>query len=123
MISIAKLSREEMIERVKNSGTYIIRAKGATVFGPGDAIATLIRTIVEEENRMLSVSAQIEQETLGYEGVCISVPAKITRGDALPIGVRLSVTEAALFDESVKVIKNLTDRICTALDAESRQIA
>ncbi|HJK05770.1 MAG TPA: malate dehydrogenase [Methanocorpusculum sp.] len=120
MIGIAKLPREQMIERVKNSGSYIIQAKGATVFGPGDAIATLIRTIVEDENRMLTVSTQIRREIFGHEGVCISVPARITRGGVFPIGVRLSITETALFGESVKLIKEMTERVCAALDAESQ---
>lgn len=121
MIGIAKLPREEMIERVKNSGSYIIKAKGATVFGPGDAIATLIRTIVEDENRMLTVSTQIRREIFGHEGVCISVPARITRGGVFPIGVRLSITETAMFGESVKLIKDMTEKVCAALDAESQE--
>ena len=119
MIGIANLPREEMIKRVKNSGSYIIRAKGATVFGPGDAIATLIRTIVEDENRMLTVSTQIRREIFGHEGVCISVPARIIRGGVFPIGVRLSITETAMFGESVRVIKDLTEKVCAQLDSQS----
>lgn len=120
MIGIATIPREEIIERVRSSGTYIIKAKGATVFGPGDAIATLVRTIVEDENRMLTVSTQIRREIFGHEGVCISVPARITRGGVFPMGVRLPPDEAALFSESVRVIRELTENVCATLDAETK---
>lgn len=123
MIGIAKLPREAMIERVKNSGSYIIKAKGATVFGLGDAIATLIRTIVEDEIRMLPVSTQFRRKIFGHEGVCISVPARITRCEVFPIGVRLSIIETAMFGESANVIKDLTEKVCATLDAESNQTA
>ncbi len=120
MRGIATLPRDEMIEQVKNSGSYIIQSRGATVYGPGDAIATLIRTIVEDENRMLTVSTQIRREIFGHEGVCISVPTRMTRGGVFPIGVRMSDTEVAQFAESVKVIKKLTEEVCAFLDTEGK---
>lgn len=119
----AVLPREEIMGRVKNSGSYIIKAKGATVFGPGDAIGTLIRTIVEDENRMLTVSTQVRREFFGHEGVCISIPSRVTRGGVFPVGVKMSDEEVMLFAESVRVIKKLTEEVCATLDAESAQIA
>jgi malate dehydrogenase len=114
----AVLPRDEIMEHVKNSGSYIIKAKGATVFGPGDAIGSLIRTIVEDENRMLTVSTQIRREIYGHEGVCISVPARVTRGGVFPVGVRLADDEAEKFAASVRVVRKLTEQVCATLDAE-----
>lgn len=109
-----------MIQRVKSSGSYIIQAKGATVYGPGDAIATLTRTIVEDENRMLTVSTQIRREVCGHEGICVSVPARITRGGVFPIAVKFSDEEEQMFAKSVQLIRETTDKVCAVLDAESR---
>ncbi len=120
LMGVAKLPREEMIQRVKSSGSYIIQAKGATVYGPGDAIATLVRTIVEDENRMLTVSTQIRREVFGHEGVCVSVPARITRGGVFPIGVKLSEEEEKMFAKSVKLIRDTTENVCAVLDSESQ---
>lgn len=114
----AILPRDEILKYVKSSGSYIIKAKGATVFGPGDAIGTLIRTIVEDENRMLTVSTQIRREIYGHEGVCISVPARVTRGGVFPIGVKLAEDEMEKFSSSVKIIRKLTEEVCATLDAE-----
>ena len=121
LMGVAKLPREEMIQRVKSSGSYIIQAKGATVYGPGDAIATLVRTIVEDENRMLTVSTQIRREVFGHEGVCVSVPARITRGGVFPIGVKLSEEEEKMFAKSVKLIRDTTENVCAVLDSESQE--
>ena len=115
IIGINKLKRSEMIEKVKNSGTHIIKAKGSTIFGPGDAIATLIKTIVEDENRLLTVSTLINKETFGYDDVCISVPSNITREGVFPIGVKMSDTELEQFGHSVKTIKDITEKVINEL--------
>ncbi|MDO5845539.1 MAG: malate dehydrogenase [Methanocorpusculum sp.] len=119
LLGVAKVDREALMDRVKNSGSYIIKAKGATVYGPGDAIATLIRTIVEDENRLLTVSAQIRRESFGHEGVCISVPARISRGGVFPIGVTLPPDEKEAFGKSVALIKEITEHVCEVLDTEA----
>ena len=51
LMDAGSIDREGLLDRVKNSGSYIIKSKGATVYGPGDAVASLIRTIVEDDNR------------------------------------------------------------------------
>lgn len=116
LLGAAKVPRDEMMERVKNSGTYIIRSKGSTVFGPGDAVATLIRTIVEDENRMLTVSTQIKWDIAGNDGTCISVPTRVTRGGVFPIGVWMSDEELAAFMKSLDVVKDVTKKVYSALD-------
>jgi malate dehydrogenase len=118
LLGVAHVPREKLMERVKGSGTYIIKAKGSTVFGPGDAIATLVRTIVEDENRMLTVSTHIPREVFGHDGVCISVPTRITRGGVFPIGVKYSEEEGRMLAESIQVIQETTEKVCAVLDSE-----
>ncbi len=118
LLDAESIDREGLLDRVKNSGSYIIKAKGATVYGPGDAIASLIRTIVEDENRLLTVSANICREKFCYDGVCISVPARITRNGVFPIGVKMSDEELTAFARSVMIIKDTTDAVFKVLDGE-----
>ncbi len=118
LMDAGSIDREGLIDRVKNSGSYIIKSKGATVYGPGDAIASLIRTIVEDENRLLTVSSNLCREKFCYDGVCIGVPARITRNGVFPIGVRMSDSELEAFARSVKIIKDITDKVFDILDKE-----
>ncbi len=120
LMDAGSIDREGLIDRVKNSGSYIIKSKGATVYGPGDAIASLIRTIVEDENRLLTVSANICREKFCYDGVCIGVPARITRNGVFPVGVRMSDEELTAFAKSVMIIKDISDEVFSILDSEGK---
>ncbi|HJJ28182.1 MAG TPA: malate dehydrogenase [Methanocorpusculum sp.] len=118
LVGIAKIPREEFMERVKTSGSYIIRAKGSTVYGPGDAAANLIKTIAEDENRLLTVSTRINRERFGADGICISIPARITREGVFPVEVVMSDEETEAFQRSVAVIQKVTGDVFAVLDAE-----
>lgn len=118
LIGMSKVPREAFLDRVKNGGSYIIKAKGSTVYGPGDAAARLVQIIVEDENRLLSVSTKVNWKDLGAEDICISVPARITRGGIFPVGVWMADDEAEAFKKSVSVIKEITEQVCSVLDNE-----
>ncbi|MBQ4598004.1 MAG: malate dehydrogenase [Methanocorpusculum sp.] len=120
LMDAGSIDREGLLDRVKNSGSYIIKSKGATVYGPGDAVASLIRTIVEDENRLLTVSCNLCREQFCYDGVCISVPARITRNGVFPVGVRMSDEELTAFAKSVMIIKDVTDEVFQVLDREEK---
>ncbi|HJJ91787.1 MAG TPA: malate dehydrogenase, partial [Methanocorpusculum sp.] len=81
--------------------------------------ASLIRTIVEDENRLLTVSSNLCREKFCYDGVCIGVPARITRNGVFPIGVKMSDSELEAFARSVKIIKDITDEVFDILDKEA----
>jgi len=59
----------------QGQGFYDLRAR--------EAIATLVRTILGDENRILTVSSYITSEIHGIGDVCIGVPARLNR-DGLP---------------------------------------
>ncbi|RQD80448.1 MAG: malate dehydrogenase [Methanocalculus sp. MSAO_Arc2] len=114
--AFSRLPQEEMIERVKTSGSLIIRSKGSTVYGPGDAIATIIRTLVEDEHRILTVSAFIKQEVHDIGSVCIGVPARITRGGVFPVPIKLADDEVEAFRASTEQIREVTRRVFEILE-------
>jgi len=109
---------KEFIDSVKCSGHRIIQNKGSTIYGPGEAIATLVRTVLSDENRILSVSAYIHKEVHCIGNVCIGVPARINRDGVFPITIRLDEPEVIAFRESVEKIRASTDAVLKTLEAE-----
>ncbi|MCQ8893393.1 MAG: malate dehydrogenase [Methanolinea sp.] len=109
------LPMDEIMERVRSSGEEIIRNKGATVYGPGEAIATLVRTALGNENRILTVSAYIRSEVHGIGDVCIGVPARINRQGVFPVSIKIAEDEVTLFRQSVEKIRTITGTIMEKL--------
>ena len=107
-----------MVEAVRASGETIIRHKGSTVYGPGEAIATLVRTVLGDENRILTVSAYLRSEVHDIGGVCIGVPARVNRQGVTPIPIRLDDAEVAAFRASVDRIRAETALVFERLDWE-----
>jgi malate dehydrogenase len=107
---------QEIIKSVKCSGQSIIQNKGSTVYGPGEAIASLVRTILSDENRILTVSAFVKTEVHGIGDVCIGVPARVNRKGVFPVTIRLDESEVIAFRESVEKIRENTRKVVCALE-------
>ena len=107
-----------MVDAVRTSGQAIIRDKGSTVYGPGEAIATLVRTILGDENRILTVSSYITSEIHGIGEVCIGVPARLNRNGIYPVPIRLQGDEIIGFQGSVQKIRAITAEVMDRLEKE-----
>ncbi|MEN6609638.1 MAG: malate dehydrogenase [Methanoregulaceae archaeon] len=114
----SKLPVGDMVERVKHSGELIIKYKGSTVYGPGEAIANIVSTILGNENRILTVSAHIKREVHGIGNVCVGVPARINRDGVFPVTIRIEDYEVSAFRDSVKKIRTITKQVLDRLDDE-----
>ncbi|NLA39396.1 MAG: malate dehydrogenase [Methanomicrobiales archaeon] len=110
------LPAREMIDTVRTSGQAIIRDKGSTIYGPGEAIATLVRTILGDENRILTVSSYITSEVHEIGDVCIGVPARLNRDGIFPVPIRLQDDEVTGFRESVQRIRAITAEVIERLE-------
>ncbi|HNJ80202.1 MAG TPA: malate dehydrogenase [Methanoregulaceae archaeon] len=108
----------EMVATVKTSGEAIIRNKGSTVFGPGEAIATLVQTVLGNENRILTVSAYVKSEVHDIGDVCIGVPARINREGVFPITIKIDQNEIVQFQNSVEKIRGITSELMRLLEKE-----
>jgi malate dehydrogenase len=107
---------QEIINSVKCSGQQILENKGSTVYGPGEAIASLVRTVLGDENRILTVSTFIKTEVHGIGNVCIGVPARVNCDGVFPITIRLDESEVIAFRESVEKIRESTRKVIDALE-------
>jgi len=114
--AFAHLPVKEFIESVKCSGELIIKNKGSTVYGPGEAIASLVKTVLGDENRILTVSAYVKSEVHGIGDVCIGVPARINRNGAFPVTIRIDESEVIPYRESVEKIRASTEQIFARLE-------
>jgi malate dehydrogenase len=54
----------------------VIRLKGATVYAPGNAVATMTEAIIKDKKSVIPLSAYLEGE-FGVNDVCIGVPAVV----------------------------------------------
>jgi malate dehydrogenase len=116
--AFSTLPTEEMVENVKLAGENIIQKKGATIFGPGEAIKTIVRTILGNENRILTVSCYVRSEIHGIGNVCIGVPVRLNRRGAYPVPIRIETSELNAFNKSAENIRALTNEIFAILDEE-----
>jgi malate dehydrogenase len=115
--AFSRLPVDEIISSVKSSGEQIIRNKGSTVYGPGEAISTLVRTVLGNENRILTVSAYIQSEVHGIGDVCIGVPARINRSGVFPVPIKISEDEITQFQGSVEKIRTITSEILKKMES------
>jgi malate dehydrogenase len=109
--SFGNLPIDDIMGMVRSSGQQIIASKGATVWGPGDAIATIIKTLLGNENRILTLSAYVKSEVHNIGDVCIGVPARINKDGVFPVSIRLDPLEVHAFQRSVERIRGLTEQI------------
>ncbi len=111
----------EMVDWVKAAGHYIIERSGATIYGPGEAISTLARTVLGNENRILSVSAFIRSEIHDVGNVCIGVPAMLNREGVFPIRIRISPEEVEDFQASAEKVRAVTEEVFEFLKKEGKK--
>jgi len=116
--AFSELPKEEMISKVKTSGEQIIRKMGATTYGPGEAIATLVHTILGNENRILTVTRYISEDLPGTGDICIGAPARINRKGIFPVPIRIEESEVEAFRCSVERIRGITKEVLERLEME-----
>jgi malate dehydrogenase len=102
---VSKEKSTEIFENTKNVAAEVISLKGATVYAPGNAVATMIEAVVKNKRSVIPVSALLDGE-YGYEDVCIGVPAIVGKeGIQKIIQLKLNNSEQNIFDKGINSIK------------------
>lgn len=97
---------EDLVNKTKKIAAEVISLKGATVYAPGNAVSTMVESIVKNKKTILPVSALLEGE-YGYHDVCIGVPCVLGRDGAEKIiELNLNENEMKVFDLGVQSVKN-----------------
>lgn len=96
---------EDIARKTKDAGWEIFTRKGSTHFGIGSALAYITRSILNDEHKIIAVSAILDGE-YGYSGVCTGVPA-IIGGSGIKelIEFNLNDEEAQKFDKSCSIVR------------------
>lgn len=111
---------KKTIETVKNAGNNIISKKGATEYGPAFAISNIVTTILNDERKILTVSAFLEGEIEGIDDVCLGVPVKLgIDGIEGILPIKMSEEERDSFIEAAEVVKKDTKKIMENLNLNS----
>ena len=97
---------EDLVNKTKKIASEVISLKGATVYAPGNAVSTMVESIVKNKKTILPVSALLEGE-YGYHDVCIGVPCVLGHDGAEKIiELKLNENEMKVFDLGVQSVKN-----------------
>jgi malate dehydrogenase len=98
---ISKDKAIEIFEKTRKVAAEVIALKGATVYAPGNAIATMLESSIRDKKLVIPVSAMLEGE-YGVSDLCIGVPAIIGAGGVERIiELRLDSFEQDIFSRGV----------------------
>ncbi len=102
---------DEIYTEVQQAAYEIINRKKATYYGIGLGLAKLVKTLLNNENAILTVSTYLNGE-YGHEGMYIGVPAIITNNGVKEIlQLKLSENEQSKFDKSYSIIESMKTEI------------
>ena len=102
-ISLPTTTRKTVEHRVHNAAYEIIRGRGATWDGIAGAVADLVRCIVNDEKRILTVSVV---EGVGEKTVAMSMPRTVgNNGVIATLCPKVSAEESAALRRSGKIIR------------------
>jgi malate dehydrogenase len=110
---------ETIVDKVKNAGSYVINKKGATEYGPAFAISNTVKTIINDEKRILTLTTYLDGEIDGVRDVCLGVPVKLgINGVERIISVKMSDDELKDFKTAANVVKKATAKIMASLEGK-----
>ncbi len=106
------LSRlDEIHNEVVNAAYEIIEKKKATYYGIGMSLSKLVKSVLDNDNSILTVSTYLKDGEYGQDDIYIGVPAVINKN-----GVRellyldLTEEEQAKLDNSCRIIKEMREK-------------
>lgn len=108
-ISLPQTTRTTIEHRVRNAAYEIIRGRGATWDGIAGAVADLLRCIINDEKRILTVSTV---SGVGTNALAMSLPRIVGRdGVTMTLMPRMTAPESSALRRSGKIIRKNFDSI------------
>ncbi len=101
----------DIYTEVQQAAYEIINKKKATYYGIGLSLAKIVRTILDNENEIITVSTYIDGN-YGHSGLFIGVPAVITnKGVREILNVQLNDEEQEKFDKSFNILEDMKKEV------------
>jgi malate dehydrogenase len=96
--------QSRIFENTRKAGADLIALKGATIYAPGNAVATMVEAIVKDKKSLIPVSAPLDGE-YGANNICIGVPAILgEEGIERIIELKLNSLEREIFQRGIKSV-------------------
>lgn len=116
-VQYSDLESDDLVKSIRNAGGNIISKKGATEYGPSYAISNLIRTIINDSKKILTVSTYLEGEVEGVYDVSLGVPVILCKqGIQRIVPVRMNEYEREEFFGAARTVKKCTYKIHDLLE-------
>lgn len=97
-------AKDQLIKQTREAAYEIIQRKGATYYAVASGLVQIIRTILRDQNTILSVSSLIDNY-YGIKDVCLSLPTAIGRsGIKWVLPMNLDPQEVEALRSSAKII-------------------
>lgn len=107
--SVCKL--DEIHQDVVNAAYEIIEKKKATYYGIGMSLNKIVRSVLDNDNSILTVSTYLKNGEYGQDDIYIGVPAIINKNGVRELlELKLSENEQAKLDNSCKIIKEMREK-------------
>lgn len=102
---------QEMFRQTRDAAYEIIRLKGYTSYAIGLGVTEIVRAILRDQDRILTVSRAIDG-IHGVEGVCVSLPTVVNRrGAERTLQLSLTAEEAEQLRHSAAVMKDVLEQL------------
>jgi malate dehydrogenase len=102
---ISKDKATEIFEKTRKVAADVIALKGATVYAPGNAVATMLESVIRDKKLVIPVSTLLEGE-YGFNDLCIGVPAVVGAGGVERIiELKLDSLEQEIFNNGIASVK------------------
>lgn len=106
-IPLPATTRNTIAHRTRNAAYEIIQGRGATWDGIGAAVADLLRCIINDEHRILTVSTVT---STGNTSVAMSLPRIVgTNGVTVTLNPKMDKSDASALRRCAKIIRNNYD--------------
>lgn len=108
---VGEIDLDKLVKDTVKAGWEILNRKGTTYYGIATATVGIIKAILNDENRIIPVSAYLDGE-YGVEDIYCGVPVILNRNGVSDIvEIHLTEDEKKRFEESTKVIKEYINKL------------
>lgn len=116
--NVSSLDFDDIMKRVRESGSSIVLGKGCTEFGIGSIVASIVLAVLHNEKIVVPLSAHLDGE-YGESGICAGVPCVLgAQGIEQVLEIDLSYDERKAMRKSCGIIReNVEKAMPTAKEA------
>lgn len=103
---------DEIHKEVVNSAYEIIEKKKATYYGIGMSLSKIVKSVLDNDNSIITVSTYLKDGEYGQDDIYIGVPAVVNKNGVRELlTLELSEEDQKKLDESCRILKEMRDKI------------